>query len=172
MQTAGSGRGRGANLRDDVARPQTGPVGRRALAHDADAAAPSDLRDRLDLLQCQVAHVTGAIILVVEAFAGEFDPFDCRTAAGERDEHARRAVGVERAERVMLPLRRGSFLQGRRDGIRIAFRPDGGIGPLQRSFSRIVIGVQCRGADFRCLPVALRFWKEPELQQLAGEHDG
>ena len=172
VQTAGGGRGRGANLRDDVARPQTGPVSRRALAHDADAAAVIDRRHRLELLQCQVADVAGAIILVVKAFAGELDPFDGRTAAGERDEHARRAVRVERAERVMLPLRRRPFLQARWDGLRVAIRLAGGGGRLRRSFAPIFRRVQRGGGDFSGLPFALRFWKEPELQQLAGEHDG
>ena len=90
MQAAGVGRGGAAHLRDDVAGAETGPVGGRARPDDTDAAAL--IGHGLDR---QVADVAGAIILVVKAFAGELDPFDGRTAAGERDEHARRTGRVE-----------------------------------------------------------------------------
>ena len=73
----------------------------------------------------------------------------------------------------MLPLRRRPFLRGRWDGLRVAIDLAGHGGRLRRSFAQIFNRVQRGGFTDLCgLPFTLRLGKEPELQQLAGEHDG
>ena len=169
VQAAGIGRGRAAETGDDVANAEAGPIGRRAGTDDPDPAALVWHR-----FKSQVAHVAGPIVLIVEALAGEFDPLHGRTAAGERDEHARRAVRVKRTEGAAFPLRRqvaGLWLcVGLACGLVASGRGTArsvGAGP------GIFNGIEgCRLARRRGLPVADGLGKEPELQQLTCQHDG
>jgi len=57
-------------------------------------------------LEGEFTEIGPAILLVVEATAGQFDPFHGRPAAGERDEHPGGILLRERSEREPPPLGR------------------------------------------------------------------
>ena len=168
MQAAGIGRGGAADLGDDVAHPKTGTVGRRARAHAADPAALAGHR-----LDRQVADVSRAIVLIVKTLARQFDPFHGGSPAGERDEHAGGAAGVERTERVMLSRRPRACLLRLRRGARVPIWFADIANRFRRSPARVFRRVQRGGvADLGGLPAAQRFGEEPELQELTRQHDG
>ena len=95
-ERADVGRGGTGHADDHVAGGEAGLGGGRARTDDADPAA---LGHRLG---GEVAEVSGAIVLIVELFAGELDSFDGGAAAGERDEHPRVVARAGRGRRLLV----------------------------------------------------------------------
>ena len=165
----GIGRGGAVQPRDHVADGQPSGLGRRALADDADPAAGGRL------LQGKMAQIPGPVILIVVAATGQLDPLDRRAAAGERDQHLRGRIRLERAEhppeagRVSRPFADlGGRCSGRLAGVRL-----GRGGPAAGVRRRCIhsgrrVGRTCLlGLRHR-----LRPGKEVGLQGLAAEENG
>ena len=160
----GVGHRRRIDGRDHVARLQSRPIGRRARSDDADLAPLGRRRAG------EVAEIAAAVVLIVKLLVGEFDPFDRRTTAGERDEHPGRRRGIERPEREPGPRRRSRgrrslHADGRGNGRRFVRRPAGrgiaALGPARR---------RRRGGVLGLLPqVAPGLRIEPGLQRLCAE---
>ena len=95
------GGGCGINGRDDISHAEACLLGRGAWPHNPDAAAVGRG------LTGHVPEIPRPILLIMEAFVGQLDPLDGRTAARDGDKHLRRAGRVERAKCEPSPWCRG-----------------------------------------------------------------